>query len=142
MYLAREVLSAAPATTTTTTTTTHDGGGSGPSNAYEEAPLRNVVFMGMGEPLDNYDAVLDALRGLTHQCLFGFAARQISVSTVGVSAKRIRRLAEDAPSVSLALSLHGATQPLRELLMPQAAKAVPLEDLADALDYHTSLTGQ
>mgnify|MGYP004187814669 CR=1 FL=1 len=56
--------------------------------------------------------------------------------------KRIRRLAEDAPSVSLALSLHGATQPLRELLMPQAAKAVPLEDLADALDYHTSLTGQ
>jgi len=103
--------------------------------------LRNVVFMGMGEPFDNYDAVLGALRGLTHQCLFGLSAKHITVSTVGASASKIRELAEDAPGVCLALSLHGATQELRELLIP-AATACPLDELAAALDYHTELSGR
>jgi 23S rRNA (adenine2503-C2)-methyltransferase len=103
--------------------------------------LRNVVFMGMGEPLDNYNAVHEACRGLTHQCLFGFKGKQVTLSTVGASPTLIRRLADEAPQISLALSLHGATQPLREALIP-AAKRAHLEDLASALDYHANLTGR
>jgi adenine C2-methylase RlmN of 23S rRNA A2503 and tRNA A37 len=103
--------------------------------------LRNVVFMGMGEPLDNYSAVHEACRGLTHQCLFGFKGKQVTLSTVGASPTLIRRLADEAPQISLALSLHGATQPLREALIPSAKRA-PLEELAFALDYHATLTGR
>lgn len=104
------------------------------------AEVRNVVFMGMGEPLDNLDAVLASLRGLTHQSLFDFGARRITVSTVGGCAARIRRLADEAPRVRLALSLHAATQPLREQLIP-TARGVPLSALGEALDYHACATG-
>lgn len=104
------------------------------------AEVRNVVFMGMGEPLDNLDAVLSSLRGLTHQSLFDLGARRITVSTVGGSAGRIRRLADEAPRVRLALSLHAATQQLREELIP-SARAVPLDALGEALDYHARETG-
>lgn len=103
--------------------------------------LRNVVFMGMGEPMDNYDAVVEAVRGLTHQCLFGFSAKHVTISTVGASAAKIRALADDCPDVCLALSLHGGTQILRERLIP-AAKACPLPDLEAALDYHAEKCGQ
>lgn len=84
--------------------------------------IKNVVFMGMGEPLDNYNAVLEACRGLTHQCLFGLKAKQVTISTVGATPQKIRWLAEDAPSISLALSLHGATRALREELIPSARR--------------------
>ncbi|KAJ1620581.1 hypothetical protein T492DRAFT_1076921 [Pavlovales sp. CCMP2436] len=76
----------------------------------EPAPLRNVVFMGMGEPLDNFESVLGAIRALSHTCLFSLSPRQLTVSTVGASADKIRRLAHAAPAVRLALSLHAATQ--------------------------------
>ena len=102
-------------------------------------PVRNVVFMGQGEPMDNWNSVHEALRGLTHQCLFGLAAKQVTVSTVGASPHHIRLLANDAPQISLALSLHGATQELRQRLMPQTAL---LEDIEAALDYHSEKTGQ
>jgi 23S rRNA (adenine2503-C2)-methyltransferase len=92
-----------------------------------------------GEPLDNWPAVHEACRGLTHQCLFGFKAKQVTISTVGASPHTIRKLAEQAPQISLAISLHGATQSLRETLMPQTA---PLADLKAALDYHASVTGR
>jgi adenine C2-methylase RlmN of 23S rRNA A2503 and tRNA A37 len=105
------------------------------------AEVRNVVFMGMGEPLDNLGAVLGSLRGLTHQSLFDLGARRITVSTVGGSADRIRRLADEAPRVRLALSLHAATQQLREQLIP-SARAVPLDALGEALDYHATATGE
>mmetsp|Transcript_53962 Transcript_53962/g.122980 ORF Transcript_53962/g.122980 Transcript_53962/m.122980 type:complete len:257 (-) Transcript_53962:218-988(-) len=108
----------------------------------QDAKLRNVVFMGMGEPLDNYEAVHEALRGLTHQCLFGLSAKHITVSTVGASASKIRKLADDVPSVHLALSLHGATQELREALMRVSAVACPLSQLEEALDYHAAKTGR
>jgi adenine C2-methylase RlmN of 23S rRNA A2503 and tRNA A37 len=102
--------------------------------------VRNVVFMGQGEPLDNYGAVHEALRGLTHQCLFGFKAKHVTVSTVGASPTHIRMLAEDAPQISLAVSLHGATQELRQTLMPATRKA-RLHELEAALDYHANVTG-
>jgi adenine C2-methylase RlmN of 23S rRNA A2503 and tRNA A37 len=103
--------------------------------------LRNVVFMGMGEPLDNYDAVYEACRGLTHQCLFGLKGKHVTISTVGASPKLIRQLADEAPQVSLALSLHGPTQSLRERLIPSARRS-SLEELGSALDYHSIQTGK
>lgn len=99
--------------------------------------VRNVVFMGMGEPLDNFDALLAALRGLTHQAMFGLAAKHLTVSTVGARPAAIRRLADEAPTVRLALSLHSALAPLRAELIPSAAS---ITDLASALDYHASAT--
>jgi 23S rRNA (adenine2503-C2)-methyltransferase len=102
--------------------------------------IRNCVFMGMGEPLDNYDEVHEALRGLTHQCLFGLKAKHVTISTVGASAKRIRQLADDAPQVSLALSLHSAVQKSREKLIPSAT-ANPIGSLGEALDYHSGKSG-
>jgi len=99
--------------------------------------LRNVVFMGQGEPLDNWSAVHEACRGLTHQCLFRLKAKHVTISTVGASPHRIRLLADEAPTVSLAISLHGATPELRTRLMPATA---PLLELAAALDYHARVT--
>ena len=106
--------------------------------------VRNVVFMGQGEATDTYETVHEACRGLTHQCLFGLAAKQITISTVGSSPERIRDLADDMPGVSLALSLHGATQELREELIPSArgVKGTALRELSDALDYHAMATGR
>mmetsp|Transcript_48666 Transcript_48666/g.111671 ORF Transcript_48666/g.111671 Transcript_48666/m.111671 type:complete len:577 (+) Transcript_48666:27-1757(+) len=106
----------------------------------EPAPLRNVVFMGMGEPLDNFESVLGAIRALSHTCLFSLSPRQLTVSTVGASADKIRRLAHAAPAVRLALSLHAATQPLRAVLVPSAAEC-ELPELADALDEHARVSG-
>ena len=63
----------------------------------------------------------------------------MTVSTVGASAAAIRRLADECPSVSLALSLHGASQGLRASIMP-SAHACPLPELAAALDHHATTT--
>jgi adenine C2-methylase RlmN of 23S rRNA A2503 and tRNA A37 len=110
-------------------------------HAFREAPegygVRNVVFMGMGEPLDNIEVLLETLRGLTHQALFGLSAKQLTVSTVGASPDRIRRLADVAPKVRLALSLHSADLPLRTQLIPSATS---MEELNAALDYHAQTT--
>ena len=99
--------------------------------------VRNVVFMGMGEPLDNFDELLAALRGLTHQALFDLSAKHLTVSTVGASPDKIRRLADEAPRVRLALSLHSATLPLRKELIPSATS---MPQLTAALDYHARAT--
>lgn len=104
-----------------------------------DEPIRNCVAMGMGEPFDNWNAVHEACRGLTHQCLFGLAAKQVTISTVGASPRHVRLLADECPQISLALSLHGATQELRQGLMPQTAS---LNELTSALDYHANKTGQ
>jgi adenine C2-methylase RlmN of 23S rRNA A2503 and tRNA A37 len=99
--------------------------------------VRNVVFMGMGEPLDNFDALHGALRGLTHQALFDLSSKHLTVSTVGALPERIRRLADVAPKVRLALSLHSATLPLRQRLIPSATS---MPALTSALDYHARTT--
>ena len=95
---------------------------------------------GMGEPLDNYGAVHEACRGLTHQCLFGLKGKHVTVSTVGVSPLAIRRLADEAPSISLAVSLHGASPELRSQLMPATATKQSFTQLEAALDYHSATT--
>jgi 23S rRNA (adenine2503-C2)-methyltransferase len=64
----------------------------------------------------------------------------VSISTVGASPHHIRQLADEAPQISLAISLHGATQQLREALMPSSKRA-SLAELEGALDYHAETTG-
>jgi len=96
--------------------------------------IRNVVFMGMGEPLDNYTAVLEAVRGMLDVQRFSLAAQHICVSTVGV-VPRMRTFASELPGVSLALSLHAPNQELRKRIVPTAT-AWPLPKIMDALDVY------
>ena len=101
-------------------------------------PVTNVVFMGMGEPLLNYDATMKAAALLTEGC--GIAARRITISTAG-RADRIRRMADDGTRVKLALSLHSAVEATRSRLMPINRK-YPLPVLAEALEYYYRKTRQ
>jgi 23S rRNA (adenine2503-C2)-methyltransferase len=99
--------------------------------ALAEPPARsNIVFMGMGEPLLNSDAVLKALRILTDDEAFSVSPRRITVSTAGM-AEELLRFAEKAPPVGLAISLHATTNELRDRVMPINRKH-PLEELLDA----------
>jgi len=94
--------------------------------------------MGMGEPLHNYDAVMQAIDILRDSAGLALGAQKISVSTVGV-VPGIRRLAAERRPVHLAVSLHGATQAERAALVP-AARKWPLDELMDACrDYTTTL---
>lgn len=104
--------------------------------------ISNIVFMGMGEPLLNYDAVLDAVDKLTAEDGFGLAARRITVSTVGL-AGRIESLADDNPRVNLAVSLHAPTDEKRSGIMPVNRKArTDLTALRSAIETYTSKTGR
>jgi 23S rRNA (adenine2503-C2)-methyltransferase len=95
-------------------------------------PIRNVVFMGMGEPLDNFAAVSQAIRVLNDQRGLDIALRHITVSTAGL-ADGMRHLAEQfGASVSLALSLNAADDDLRDQLMP-INRRYPLAELKTAL---------
>ncbi|RMX65637.1 hypothetical protein DD238_005410 [Peronospora effusa] len=105
------------------------------AHANRIAPIRNVVFMGMGEPLNNYDAVLAAIRAMTK--VFGLAPKYITLSTVGVI-HRIRQLSHDAPLVRLALSLHAPTQEMRSEIVPTST-AYPLDKLMAAIDDHLAM---
>ena len=94
--------------------------------------LRNVVFMGMGEPLDNFDAVVQAVRVINDQRGLDVALRHITVSTCGLE-QEIRRLAALGwPQLKLAVSLNAADDDLRDVLMP-INRRVPLKRLRQAL---------
>jgi 23S rRNA (adenine2503-C2)-methyltransferase len=92
--------------------------------------LRNIVLMGMGEPLHNYDAVMKAIDILRDPNGLALGAKKITLSTVGV-VPGILRLAEENRPFHLAVSLHGATQEERAALVP-VAKKWPLDELMDA----------
>ncbi len=96
----------------------------------EPRRLRNVVFMGMGEPLHNYDAVMRAVDILLDPSGLGLGAERITLSTVGV-VPGIRRMADEARPIHLAVSLHAANQEERAELVP-AARRWPLDELMDA----------
>jgi 23S rRNA (adenine2503-C2)-methyltransferase len=98
--------------------------------------LRNMVLMGMGEPLHNYDSVMTAIDILRDGSGLALGAKKISLSTVGV-VPGIIRLADEARPIHLAVSLHGATQEERAALVP-AAKKWPLDMLMDACRYYIS----
>lgn len=96
--------------------------------------LRNLVLMGMGEPLHNYDAVMQAVDILRDSSGLALGAKRITLSTVGVI-PGIIRLADENRPINLAVSLHGATQEERAALVP-VAKKWPLADLMDACRYY------
>lgn len=100
----------------------------------------NIVYMGMGEPLLNFDAVTRSLEILTSPDLVGFGARRITVSTVGVP-ERIRELARLFPQVKLALSFHAARDDLRSELIP-LNRNFPLAEVMGALRDHSGHTGK
>jgi len=95
--------------------------------------ITNVVFMGMGEPLLNYDAVLGALRLMLDDNAWGLSRRRVTVSTSGV-VPMIERLAKDCP-VALAVSLHAPNDELRNRLVP-LNKKYPLAELLEACNQY------
>ena len=100
--------------------------------------LSNVVFMGMGEPMANYDAVWSSIVRLHHD--IGLSARHLTVSTVGV-VPGIRKLTAESLPVNLAVSLHAANDDLRDSLVP-LNRRYPLEALADACAAYLAAKGR
>lgn len=92
--------------------------------------LTHIVFMGTGEPLDNYDNVLRAVRAINSPGAFNIGARRITISTCGL-VKGIEKLAREALQVELSVSLHAADDKTRDLIMPINRK-YPLKTLIDA----------
>lgn len=102
--------------------------------------LRNIVFMGMGEPFLNYENVSKSLDALSDPERLGIGARHITVSTVGVI-PRIAQFAKDHPQVNLAISLHAAEDALRTQLLP-ANKQYPLDKLIKACHDYIKTTNR
>ena len=94
--------------------------------------VTNVVFMGMGEPLANYDATVAAVAAMIDPDRLGISARHVTVSTVGLP-KQIRRLAAEKLPITLAISLHAPTDALRRKLIP-AAGNVPIDRIIAAAE--------
>jgi 23S rRNA (adenine2503-C2)-methyltransferase len=102
--------------------------------------VNNLVIMGMGEPLANYENLLRALHILNAPWGGGIGARKITVSTSGLP-RQIRRLAEEPMQLRLAVSLHGATDEIRNRLMPVNRKH-PLRELVLACEYYLEKKGR
>lgn len=105
----------------------------------EGLSLSNIVFMGMGEPLLNYENVLKAIERITAEDGLGMSPYRVTVSTAGIPAQ-IRRLADDDVRFNLAVSLHSAKETTRTELMP-VNKAYPLSEIAESLKYFVEKTG-
>ncbi len=104
----------------------------------EEEGIRvsHIVVMGIGEPFDNYDNVLNFCRTVNHDLGLGIGARHITISTCGL-VPGIRRFADEQVQYNLAISLHAPNNELRSRIMP-VNKAYPIEQLMDALKYYAS----
>ena len=108
--------------------------------AVEGRRLSHVVFMGMGEPMANYRAVVESMRRFADLDLLGISPRRIVVSTSGII-PRIEQLAEEKIPVTLAISLHAARDELRDELVPINRK-YPVRDLVDAAQAYAEKTGR
>jgi 23S rRNA (adenine2503-C2)-methyltransferase len=102
--------------------------------------IDNLVIMGMGEPLANYDNLLKALKILNAPWGGGIGARKITISTSGL-APQIRRLADEPMQFRLAISLHGATDEVRDKIMPVNRK-YPLKELVAACEHYQGQKGR
>ncbi|WP_341216969.1 23S rRNA (adenine(2503)-C(2))-methyltransferase RlmN [uncultured Wocania sp.] len=103
------------------------------SRLYHNRPLSNIVFMGMGEPLMNYNNVIKAIDKITSPEGLGMSPKRITVSTSGVP-KMIKKMADDAVKFNLAVSLHSAIDEVRTSIMP-FNETFPLKDLKESLEY-------
>ena len=108
------------------------------SRLYFDRPLSNIVFMGMGEPLMNYNNVLKAIDKITSPEGLGMSPKRITVSTSGVP-KMIRKMADEHVKFKLAVSLHSAIDEIRTAIMPFNA-TFTLDELRAALEYWYSKT--
>lgn len=108
------------------------------SATYFGRPLTNIVFMGMGEPLLNYQNVLDAIDKITSPTGLNISSKRITLSTVGI-AKMIRKLADDKVKFNLAVSLHSAIDTVRSSFMP-INDTNSIQELGDALRYWYEVT--
>ncbi len=108
------------------------------SRLYFDRPLSNIVFMGMGEPLMNYNNVLKAIDKITSPEGLGMSPKRITVSTSGVP-KMIRKMADENVKFKLAVSLHSAIDEIRTAIMPFNA-TFTLDELRAALEYWYSKT--
>lgn len=109
------------------------------SRTFFNRPLSNIVFMGMGEPLMNYNNMLASIDKITSDEGLGMSPKRITVSTSGIP-KMIKKLADDRPKFNLALSLHSAIDSKRTAIMP-FNEQFPLSDIKDALKYWYDITG-
>jgi 23S rRNA (adenine2503-C2)-methyltransferase len=103
------------------------------SRLYHNHPLSNIVFMGMGEPLMNYNNVLKAIEMITSTEGLGMSPKRIMVSTSGIP-KMIKKLADDDVKFKLAVSLHSAIDEIRSKIMPFSTN-FPLSELRESLEY-------
>ena len=102
--------------------------------------LSNIVTMGMGEPFHNYEATMEAMEILNHPEGFNFGSRRITVSTVGII-PMIERFTQERRKMNLAVSLHAATDELRDQLVPINRK-YPLHDLLKVCKEYTAKSGR
>ncbi len=110
------------------------------SRLFEGHPLTNIVFMGMGEPLLNYDNVMKAIDMIISDEGLGMSPRRITLSTVGLP-KMIKQLADDEVKFNLAVSLHSAIDEVRSKMMP-VNKSHNLTELLESLKYWYSKTSK
>jgi len=102
--------------------------------------ITNIVYMGMGEPMLNYENVMKSVEITTSDRSLNISARRITISTAGY-ADKIRRMADDRRKVKLALSLHSLDNEKRTKLMP-ITKKFPVNELVDSLEYYYKRTRQ
>ena len=102
--------------------------------------ISNVVVMGTGEPMDNYDNLLQFIHMLTDENGLNMSQRNLTVSTCGI-VPRIRQLADEKLSITLALSLHASNQEKRKELMP-VANSFEIHEVIDACKYYFEQTGR
>ncbi len=110
------------------------------SKLYHNRPLSNIVFMGMGEPLMNYNNVLKAIDKITSPEGLGMSPKRITVSTSGVP-KIIKKMADENVRFNLAVSLHSALDEVRTEIMP-FNEQMPLKELKEALQYWYAKTNK
>lgn len=102
--------------------------------------ISNIVIMGSGEPMDNYDNIVKFVRLITSSDGLNISQRNITISTCGI-VSRMRKLAEEGLQVTLALSLHAPNDEIRRNLMP-IAKTYSIEDILSACSYYFEKTGR
>lgn len=102
--------------------------------------VSRVVMMGAGEPLDNYEAVLEFLRRLNDRLTFGISFRRMTISTVGL-VPQIDRLAGEGLPIRLALSLHATTDEVRSMLIPENRR-YPVAEILAAADRYVAVSGR
>jgi 23S rRNA (adenine2503-C2)-methyltransferase len=115
-------------------------GTTSPVTRHSSRTVDNLVIMGMGEPLANYDYLLQALRILNAPWGGGIGARKITISTSGL-APQIRKLADEPLQFRLAISLHGATDAVRNKIMP-VNRRYPLKELVAACEHYQGQKGR